>query len=242
MTTPPLRGLVVCVNYDDLLAITLPRNIGFLSECMVVTSPSDTRTQELVRDRPVRVHVTDAFYRNGAKFNKAAAIEEALDVYGHEGWLLLWDADTVFPRRFMAPNLEPGFLYAPLRRVLEDVSEYSPALRWDHLKHGPDGRDFNGYFQLFHATDPVLAERPWFTQWPHAGGYDHLFQRRWAQHLKIRLPFEVLHLGPTELNWFGRISPRVEEGGMIAAYDPRRKAVKRLVAEYQRQRVASLGR
>ncbi len=44
----PVKGIVVCVEYDDLLTITLPRNARHLTEIVVVTSPTDLRTQQVV--------------------------------------------------------------------------------------------------------------------------------------------------------------------------------------------------
>jgi hypothetical protein len=208
-----VRGLTVCVEYDDLLAITLPRNIQHLEECLVVTSTKDKRTQALAESIPrVRVHATDAFYRNGAKFNKGAAIEEAFDVLGREGWILIWDSDILFP--FHVPHFrrESGCLYTARRRILEDYSQWqSHLVDWFRLPLRPDSNQFYGYFQLFHATDPVLEKRPWYgVAHTHAGGGDNYFQKRWPKSRKIRPPFEVLHLGPCDANWFGRATPRLD--------------------------------
>ena len=38
-----IRGITISVNYAPLLAVTLPRNMRHLSECVVVTSPVLTR-------------------------------------------------------------------------------------------------------------------------------------------------------------------------------------------------------
>lgn len=69
---------------------------------------------------------TNAFYDNGAVFNKWAALEEGLDVLGRKGWICLMDADVVWPEK-VTLNLEPGKLYSPLRRMHESYGQgYDP--------------------------------------------------------------------------------------------------------------------
>ena len=208
-----MRGLVVSVDYDDLLAITLPRNARHLTEILVVTSPNDVRTQAVVAAVPnARCFVTDAFYRDGAKFNKGAAIEQAFDVLGRDGWTLIWDADILLPDAPDWRQCDPARLYGAKRRLLSDVSRWSSGLRnWRAL---PLSSEFGwpGYFQLFHGSSPRLRDvRPWYaTHSPHAAIGDKHFHDHWPIVEKGWLPFEVLHLGPRDTNWFGRSSKRLD--------------------------------
>lgn len=207
---PPIRGIVVCVNYDDLLAITLHRNMRHLTECVVVTSPTDQKTKDVCRDIPgVRVYETDAFYRFGAKFNKGLAMEEGFDILGREGWILIWDADTLLPDD-ISYNYQPGNLYNAHRLILSNPKNWTPEYDWNRAPLSND-REFPGYFQLFHASDAQISQHPWYdVTFAHAGGCDGYFQTRWAPCRKIRLPFKVLHLGPRDANWFGRATERVD--------------------------------
>lgn len=211
MKEASIRSLTVCVDYDDLLEITLPRNARHLKEVVVVTTPEDTRTQDLVKSVPnARCFVTDAFHRNGARFNKGLAIEECFDYMGRYGWLLIWDADILFPARFTWPHLVKGCLYTPLRRNLDNPSEWTPRFDWSKAPISKDS-EFAGYFQLFHADDPVLQKRPWYDViYTHAGGGDSAFQNKWSKRHKVRPPLQVLHLGPRDANWFGRTTPRID--------------------------------
>lgn len=204
-----IRGITICVQYDDLLAITLPRNAVHMAEVVVVTHPSDVRTKRIVEEVPNAIlYETDAFYRYGAKFNKGLAMEEGFDVLGREGWLLVWDADTLFPPTLNLPVLKPGKLYTPYRRILNDPTQWFDGFDWKQASQHRD-KEWCGYFQLFHASDAVLRQRPWYgVNFTHCGGCDSVFQRRWHQCNKIRPPFEVLHLGPRDTNWFGRASTR----------------------------------
>lgn len=207
---PPIRGIVVCVNYDDLLEITLWRNMRHLTECVVITTPTDERTKEVCRKVPnVRVFETDAFTRFGAKFNKGLAMEEGFDFLGRHGWILIWDADTLFPDELPSlNNLYQGRLYNAPRLILADPTRWRPDLDWSTLPISND-KSFPGYFQLFYAGDRIINQRPWYdVTFAHAGGGDGYFESRWPNHLKIRMPEKVLHLGPRDTNWFGRASPR----------------------------------
>jgi len=202
----PVKGIVVSVEYDDLLAITLPRNARHLTEIVVVTSPADARTQEVVRSVPsARCFITDAFTRNGESFNKGAALEEAFDDLGRDGWIVIWDADILFPNSMPFVDLDERYLYGAPRRLLE-----RPPLprTWANLRLSHE-TGYPGYFQLFHG--PSAKFRPWYgLKSDHAGEGDHQFQENWPESDKRKLDVELLHIGPRDTNWFGRTSPRTD--------------------------------
>lgn len=207
----PIRGITVSVEYDDLLEITLVRNMRHLTECVVVTTSTDTKTKEVCAKVPgVKVFETDLFHAYGARFNKGLSLETALqDCLGRHGWILIWDADTLLPD-IMPLDLKIGNLYTPKRRILADPTQWTPDIIWEHLPLSND-RAFPGYHQLFHADDPTIQELPWHDlTFAHAGGADGYFQDRWKPENKIRPNYEVLHLGPRDHNWQGRVSKRLD--------------------------------
>jgi len=206
------RGIVVCVGFDDLLAITLPRNMRFLTSCLVVTSPEDTATKEIAHSVPgVDVFETTAFTDHGAHFNKGLAIEQALDAHGREGWLLIWDADTLFPDNLDFSSRVWGCLHGVGRKILEDVSAWHPKFNWAHAVPHRDDLGV-GFFQFFHgSSSPIVNKRPWYDPtFTHAGGCDAHFLDLWPRGLVRRFPFDVLHLGPVATNWYKRASPRAD--------------------------------
>ena len=73
-----IEALIVCVGFDDLLAITLPSVIDEVDRVMVVTSLTDVATAKCASRLGAWTLATDAFYIHGAAFNKAAALNEAL--------------------------------------------------------------------------------------------------------------------------------------------------------------------
>src|SRR5262249_52788556 len=206
----PIRGLTVCVDYDDILALTLPRNMRHLSECLVVTSLDDEKTADLAGRVPrVTLFQTDAFRRDGAFFNKGRAIEEALDVLGRFGWMLIWDADIVFPDEIDLGPLDAQALYsAPRRLLMEGALEFDAD--WSSYKVTPDLAG-TGYFQLFHSAANALRSRPWYpTDCAHAGWSDWSFALKFAEGDRRWLPIDVLHIGRRDENWFGRATPRLD--------------------------------
>jgi hypothetical protein len=208
-----IRAVTVCVDFDDFLRITLPRNLHHFREVWVVTTSQDARTQQYARSVPgVRLHVTDAFYRDGATFNKGLAIEEAFEAMGRKGWLMHLDADILLPRYVDWTFREIGHLYGPYRCVLEDVQSFQDGMSWEATVVHRESHRFSGYCQLFHATDPHLAQLPWYgVDWAHANGSDIEFGNRWPDRRRVRPDFKVLHLGPTSSNWCGRATDRLDK-------------------------------
>lgn len=242
-----LRAILVSVDYADLLAVTLPYNRHHFHDVMVVTAKRDTATMQVAVANHCRTYVTDAFYERGAVFNKWLALELALDAYGREGWLCVMDADVLWPRQ--APlSLEPGNLYTPYRRMWEgypkapgwfmrippyDPLGIVPERHWHRFDRHRNVKEWPGYTQIFHASDPALGGTGhWHeTDWVHAGGADSLFQRRWTREHKLRPPWEVLHLGEAGQNWYGRATPYLD--GTVA---PQAGERLRLVAEIWEER------
>lgn len=231
-------AITVCVEFSDILAITLPRNAKHFERIVVVSSFADEYTPRVVATIPnAELFQTNDFYLDGAVFNKGRALESGFDVLGRRGWICVLDADIVLPRNMNLAPAQIGNLHTPRRRMLADISRWPEVVDnhqdWDLLPR-QDADAFPGYFQLFHADDPVLKSRPWYeTNWRHAGGADSMFSNRWSPRSRVRPPFEVLHLGEDGKNWCGRATEFVsgslhpqagaraaELAAMLAARDP----------------------
>lgn len=129
---------MVAVDYTDILSITLPYNRHHFDAVWIVT---DTKTfqkdmafRDLVCNNEAVCFVTDIFYRDGATFNKWAALEQGLDAMGRHGWICIADADVLWPKLVQfrdseiglfcsvddwqgCCSFEKGNLYSPLRRM-----------------------------------------------------------------------------------------------------------------------------
>lgn len=250
---------MVCVDYSDLLALTLPYNRHHFSEVCVVSSFADRDTRDFCLSMGVKLFLTDSFYERGARFNKWLALEEGLDFFGRDGWLAIMDADVLWPNSlkvfsFVQPGIElpderdlrlsldmggraplilkQGQLCSPLRRMHPTVPLLPPEeSTWGQYPLHRNQKEWVGFTQIFHASDPVLGPPPWHqVDWTHAGGADSFFQKKWPQHKKVRPPFEVLHLGPAGTNWCGRASSYVD-GTTPEEAAGRRAELERMMAE-----------
>jgi hypothetical protein len=208
-----MRAITVSVDYADLLKYTLPRNADHFDEVLVVTAPRDEETKRVVsRVSNARCYETEAFYAQGAKFNKGAAMEEGFDVLGRHGWICIFDADTMLPNVLSWPEAS-GCIYSPHRRMCVDPTkdlQAALAEQWERFAVCPD-REPAGYCQIFHADDPALVrKRPWYgTHWEDARGCDSTFSQHWPRKRWSWLQWQVCHLGECTVNWGGRVSPRV---------------------------------
>lgn len=207
------NAVIISVEYGDILGITLPYNLPFFSNCVVVTHESDLKTIEVCQANDVHVHCTDVFYKKKAVFNKFAALEEGLSVIGRRDWMLVLDADILIPHK--RPEFKPriGNIYTPHRRIWNPIPTAVPEERlWRTKKRTLANEEFAGYFQYFHAEDPALqGQNTWYeTDWTWAGSADSFFHEKWPASRKVRPPFEVLHLGAPFTNWAGRVTPFID--------------------------------
>ncbi len=107
-----LSAAVVCCNFADIAAITLPLNRSHFDDLLVVTGPEDRDTQQLCRELGVKLIVSHHLHRYSG-IAKAHAINLALfhlerrarhrrlsDWRGlRDWWFLQLDSDIVLPAR-----------------------------------------------------------------------------------------------------------------------------------------------
>lgn len=212
-----LRAILCCVDYSDLLSLSLPWNRKHFSEVFVVTTPTDHRTQEICDQNAAYAVCTDLFTESGPDhFNKWRALEHGLDEMGRHGWICIMDADVFWPAR--APlELKAGQLCSPLRRMAPLTPLVPAEQTWQNWPIHRNVNEWAGYTQIFHADDPALGAAPWHeTNWIHCGGADSFFQQKWTRRNKVRPSWEVLHMGPSGTNWFGRASEYIDGTKPIA--------------------------
>lgn len=208
-----MRAILVSVDYSHELKLCLGYNRHHWQDVLVVTSPADElNVRPIALANNADAYVTDAFYRGGGAFRKFLAIEEALDYFGRHGWLCLADADVCWPKNLPPFELHVGYLYGPLRRMCPDVPAcVPPEEAWNYYPLHRNLVEWPGYSVIFNCKDPHLGTPPWHdVRLTSAGTGDSLFQSRWEPKRKVRLPFEVLHIGSAGVNWRGRTSRRFD--------------------------------
>lgn len=191
-----ITGLVTCVDYAVYLRVGLPRWKSLLDRIVVVTSRHDPYTVQLCKQHDVDVYCTDAFYEQGAFFNKGKALSQTYDklIRPVRDWLLFFDAD-IFPPKDLrdildASPLDPHNLYG--------------CYRTNELGEPINDPDIAGFFHLVHESSSQMANTPLLQEnFTHAGNYDSVFQDQWPKSQRIRLPITVKHFGVPGVNWCG---------------------------------------
>ena len=208
----------VCVDYWDYLDTTLTRMAQWFDRITIVTNKADKHkpnVEKAWRDKGepiIEKFRTDVFYANGAAFNKGAALEKALAAVNLVGWICVMDADILLPdvweRDDAMASMEPGNIYSPTRRDLPPGAHHMDKMWWSEWPLGDDSvTKCPGFMQIFHASDPILANHPWYpSHWMHGGGCDSDFCEKWPKSRQKRLEFDVLHLGEPRKNWCGRVT------------------------------------
>jgi hypothetical protein len=180
-----IEAVVVCVDYADYLAETLPFLLPHVDDVAVVTTPEDGRTRGLCHKMGVRCLPTRCFYQWGDRFNKARGINYGLANLRKDGWVLHIDADIALPERARwlmgIACLDERKLYG-----IDRVNVVGRAA-WDDYKRGrppqyvsscrvevPVGREVGsrlvhvgyggycpiGFFQLWHPVGSGIARYP----------------------------------------------------------------------------------
>jgi hypothetical protein len=234
---PSITALTVSVNYTDFLVHILEENYSLFDRWVIVT---DTSSRDVVFECNKYSNVvciqTDVFYKDGAKFNKWAGINEALKLID-DGWVLFLDSDIVLhkeTRRILNNlslkedciygvdrvncNADEWEVYRKKRNMLVNSwlltsAGLSLGSRLVHIYgHEGDNGKFAGwnplgFFQLVHRKS--------FNLYPqNSKGADHcdiVFARLYPRDKRILIP-EILaiHLESEFVikgtNWYGRIS------------------------------------
>lgn len=229
-----VEAVIICVNYADFLAWTLPFNRNQFSNLVIVTTPEDKATQKLCTHYHVQCVMTDVFTANGRKFNKGAGINKGLEKLNRSGWLVQLDADILLPPRakeFMGRALvDPTSIYGCDRFDLHSFDDLvkhisTPELQLvsdtyitDHPTFGRGARLMNedgyvpiGFFQAWHPNISGIKQYPHEPNHTYDGS-DHgdvTFARQWPRKSRRFIPeFSVYHLmsEKTSCNWDGRKS------------------------------------
>lgn len=225
-----MNAIIVCVDYSDLLGVTLPYNRHHFDRVMIVTTPTDSATIKVASQNQADVCITTCFYDDGAFFNKGKAFEKGFDQLGRYGWLCVMDADILWPKVIPQQDYQRGFLYTPFRNLWPATDVVPVEAVWGSGKTFPgDEYGWVGYTQIFHAEDPHLPQPPWHSvRWKHAGGVDSEFEAMWPITHKVRPSWKVLHLGEAGVNWCGRTTPLLT-GELPTEASDRKQALRQLM-------------
>ena len=204
-----INVIIVSVNYNDFLPITLENNIKIFDNITVVTSINDEECQKICQKFNVNCVVTERMYDNGASFNKGKAINEGIKSLLNPNWILLLDADIIVPETFHESfknnYTNINSLYVCNRIMFKEYESY---LDWKYesgLKGQVSKLNGIGYFQLFNINSNCLQRIIYSENSDNAAGSDISFRNRFTE--KVDLEIESIHLGISYQNWNGRKTP-----------------------------------
>lgn len=230
-----VEAVVVCDNYGDFLAETLPFTMRAVNRLVIVTGKHDKETQRLCAEYDVNCVIGWNHRRGG--FDKAKAINHGLAHLGCQDWLLHIDADIVLPDVFgdwfqNDMSLDEADIYGVDRYNCKSADDWDKLRneKWMHYRqawrymvyppphcvpatrvtHGDyDGWVPIGYFQLWHSSAKKrYAVKPG-ADMEHT---DLLHAVSWPPENRHLIPeFYAVHLSTdqkTGQNWHGRKSPR----------------------------------
>lgn len=206
--SPKISAIIPCVGYGDILEITLPKNKKHFDEFIIVTDIKDLKTKQVCYDNNIKCIQTDAFYNNGAIFNKGAAMNVAYKNLQHRDWCLNLDADIILPDNFryafFAHDLNKDELYGTPRKFLWNNDQYK---LWDKNENlGEELLTLDGigvgYFQAFNFKAKCLINLDVGSLQKNSNTAEQVdieFLYKWypPPHPQVpRLFFDVIHLGP----------------------------------------------
>jgi hypothetical protein len=191
-----IAGITTCVGelYANYLREALPVWLKTLDSLTIVTDTSGSNVLWFLALFGAKIIHTDAFTRNGAHFNKGAALNQGIAAAAPTDWILSFDADILPPANW--------------RQIAERRAQRD-CLNGAH-RYKPNAKQTNknaifckGYFQLWHVEDPHYRRSPIFDDSFDAGGYDTAFASQWPRRLHNNLGFGVTHLGEKCRYWCG---------------------------------------
>lgn len=227
-----IECVIVCVNYSDFLAHTLPHNKQYFNKLVVVTDTKDLKTKRLCDFYNVECVQTDVFYTDGDKFNKGKGINAGLARLEKDGWVLHLDADIFLPSltRSILENahLSGECLYGIDRMMCRNYREWikfieSPILThtaWVYVyptifemgvrvaKYKTDGYIPIGFFQLWNPRGSGIYAYP--QKHDGAARTDMQFALLWPRSKRGLIPELIaIHLESESYkdmgaNWNGR--------------------------------------
>ncbi len=223
-----LRLLTTSVNYSDYLNYTLKYNIEIFDEIYIATTKEDSSTHQVIKEHNtkynnIRTISTDLFYSNKAILNKGAAINLLLQSISKTGWVLIGDADCIYPLvlKTSVPDLDPNYLFGMYRHIVDTAKDLENEVgRMSNLQdnteffrdlksqHGFIHRLVLGYCQLFNFSSKFLQDKELTYPDGRSCRYvDTIFSRsNFNRKYKSLLDMYCIHLGQTATNWYGRKS------------------------------------
>jgi hypothetical protein len=205
-----LDVIIISVNYNDYLLVSLSHNIKIFNNITVVTSTDDLMCQKICEKFGVNCLVTDVMYENGANFNKGKAINKGIESIVDPNFILLLDADIVITDKIDIDELIDDNFYTSDRWICRDYNFYKRFID-DEIEISDIGKCENnkglGFFQLFNINNNSIDKSKVFPEISDDAAWsDLMFRDKFTKRQTIKN--DVIHLGDPYMNWNGRRTNR----------------------------------
>jgi len=200
---PNLNVIIVSVNYNDFLPITL-RSIPKEFSVTVVTSKDDRECQSICESLNIKYVISERLYENESAFNKGKAINDGIKSIKDPDWILLLDADIYLKDDFLniisLTNLTPQDLFICKRLIVNDHDTFIKWKRGENVGNMERAKGY-GFFHLFNIKK--FNKFDIFPENYNDASFSDLEFRDMFDSKK-EIETYVVHLGPTHQNWSGR--------------------------------------
>lgn len=205
-----LDVIIVSVNYNDLLAVSLPINKKVFDNITVVTSKEDSLCQRICQKFRVNCVVTDSMYDDDSEFNKGKAINEGIKSVQNPDYILLLDADTIVQENIDLETLDDDVLYTSPRYICKSY-KLLKSLLFENKRPQDiftiEGDKGIGFFQLFNINNNSINRDKVYPEFSSDASWDDLiFRDKFPKRKSI--DNRVIHLGDPYINWKGRKTNR----------------------------------
>lgn len=202
--------IIVSVNYNDFLLLSLTNNKKYIGNITVVTSSSDTDCQDLCNKLGVKCVITDRMYENGAEFNKGKAINDGIKSIINPDWILVLDSDIILTGNIDLNKIGDDNFYTSGRYLCNDYTSYK---KWqnneitiENIGKFEKNNEF-GFFQLFNFNCIYVNKKsPYPESFNDASNSDLEFKSYFPN--KAKIDIDIIHLGEPYKNWKGRITDK----------------------------------
>lgn len=228
--------LMVCVNYGDMLRLTLPFNQQMVHNMVVVTVPEDKETLAVCQEFGIKTleyrccfcpYDKEIVKDETKMFHLSKMINQGL-MYIYENfpdnWCLYLNSDVILNPNMKIldiDKLSPEYIYGVNRYLIPTKKDFDKISKDGKIDFGTldehfedkegDGIVALGFFQLFKKKvfyDQQYLEGTKVVNYD-ASHSDILFVNKFVGKKKLK-NYHALHLGMPGVNWGGRVSDRWE--------------------------------
>lgn len=195
-----LDVIIVSVNYNDYLSLTLEENVKVFNNITVVTSKDDIECQNICNTFDVNYIISEDILKDGL-INKSIGINKGIKSLNNPDWILVLDADIVVKDKINIEGLDKRTLYTNSRWIIDNIDDYNLfKIGKKELTDFKFEKDKGiGFFQLFNYEFKNKYTDSNWGRYSESTWSDVVFKRGFNE--IISLDLKVIHIGKPYQRW-----------------------------------------